>query len=299
MDLFDGSDDSGSASKEKKDEKEEKRSKEDDAEKDDTEEDDTEIPISKEEDDESERKSDSTKQDADVEKEVSALRRQYQNIASGISGNVYVKVNLSDGVEAYYSEADHQLKAVIIFQGIDNNAYDKYYYYDDNELFFAYYRGEELHDFYFEDGSMIRWSYAADAAKAQDAVDYDDENTSNYNSWEKKVKKEAESLYDAWETGMMNGSFQPQYKLEGSDYRYISRSELDGFTAEDCRIARNEIYARHGRKFDDEALQNYFLSFDWYIPTIEPGQFQESMLNEYEIANRDLILQYEKEMGYR
>ena len=51
--------------------------------------------------------------------------------------------------------------------------------------------------------------------------------------------------------------------------------------------------------FKDEGLQNYFASFNWYVPTISPDDFQESMLNEYEIANRDLIVQYETEQGYR
>ena len=46
-------------------------------------------------------------------------------------------------------------------------------------------------------------------------------------------------------------------------------------------------------------VQNYFNSFDWYQPTIEPDDFQESMLNQYEIANRDLIVAYETEQGYR
>lgn len=96
------------------------------------------------------------------------------------------------------------------------------------------------------------------------------------------------------------GNIQDQdYILPGSDSRYLSRSDLEGFTAEDCRLARNEIYARHGRMFQDEALQNYFNSFDWYHPSISPDDFDESMLNDYEVANRDLIVAYESEKGYR
>lgn len=90
-----------------------------------------------------------------------------------------------------------------------------------------------------------------------------------------------------------------EYVLPTSDSEYLTRDDLVGFTAEECRLARNEIYARHGRMFLDEELQNYFNSFDWYHPTIEPDDFQESMLNQYEIANRDLIVAYETEQGYR
>ena len=64
-------------------------------------------------------------------------------------------------------------------------------------------------------------------------------------------------------------------------------------------MARNEIYARHGRMFEDESLQKYFENFDWYYPTIQPDDFNESMLNDYEIFNRDLIVEYETEQGYR
>lgn len=89
------------------------------------------------------------------------------------------------------------------------------------------------------------------------------------------------------------------YILPDSSSRFLSKSDLNGLSAEECRIARNEIYARHGRMFNDEALQEYFESFDWYYPSIQPDDFEETMLNEYEIANRDLIVEYETEQGYR
>ena len=90
-----------------------------------------------------------------------------------------------------------------------------------------------------------------------------------------------------------------QYVLPNSDSAYLTKSDLYGLTKEECRLARNELYARHGRKFDDEGLQEYFNSKDWYQGYIEPSDFNDSVLNDYEIANRDLIVQYEEEMGYR
>ena len=96
-----------------------------------------------------------------------------------------------------------------------------------------------------------------------------------------------------------SGITRTGYLLEDSDRRYVQRSELAGFTEEDCRLARNEIYARHGRKFQDKAIQAYFDSLDWYRPTIEAGDFSEDMLNAYETANRNLIVKYEQEKGYR
>lgn len=90
-----------------------------------------------------------------------------------------------------------------------------------------------------------------------------------------------------------------EYIFPDSDYEYLQRWELEGLSKEDLKIARNEIYARHGRMFQDAGLQAYFNSCSWYTPSIAPEDFKESMLNEVEIANRDMIVAYEKEMGYR
>lgn len=90
---------------------------------------------------------------------------------------------------------------------------------------------------------------------------------------------------------------ESEYIIEGSDTRYITEDDLKKLDANQCRLARNELYARHGRKFNDENLNNYFSSKSWYHPSIEPDDFQESMLNEYEIANRDKIVEYENKLG--
>lgn len=90
-----------------------------------------------------------------------------------------------------------------------------------------------------------------------------------------------------------------QHIIPRSDSRYISRSELYGLSALQLRLARNEIYARHGRMFKDQGLQDYFDSCSWYWPSIEPDDFRESMLNKYEKSNVEEISRYEKDMGYR
>lgn len=90
-----------------------------------------------------------------------------------------------------------------------------------------------------------------------------------------------------------------EYILPESDSRYLDIEELYGLSKEECRIARNELFARHGRKFADEELQDYFNSCSWYHGTIEPDDFDDSVLNDYEVYNRDLIVEYEEEQGYR
>lgn len=88
------------------------------------------------------------------------------------------------------------------------------------------------------------------------------------------------------------------YVIPDSSTRYISEADLQGLTAEELRIARNEIYARHGRMFKDEALQAYFNEKSWYTGTIAPDNFTQSMLNAVEIANTKTISDYESKMGY-
>lgn len=90
-----------------------------------------------------------------------------------------------------------------------------------------------------------------------------------------------------------------EYILPESDSRYLVEGDLWVLSKEECRIARNEIFARHGRRFDDEFLQAYFDSCGWYVGTVAPEDFDDSVLNEYEVANRDLIVEYEQEMEYR
>lgn len=84
------------------------------------------------------------------------------------------------------------------------------------------------------------------------------------------------------------------YILPDSDTKLLSEKDLEELSDEECKLARNEIYARHGRKFKDEKLQAYFDARDWYEGTIEPDDFEESLLSEVEIANRDLLVAYEE-----
>ena len=92
---------------------------------------------------------------------------------------------------------------------------------------------------------------------------------------------------------------QGNYILPDSASSYLTEADLAGLTKEELRLARNEIYARHGRIFKDADLNAYFMSKSWYTPLYEPEQFDEdAMFNEYEKANRQLISDYEEKMGY-
>ena len=64
-------------------------------------------------------------------------------------------------------------------------------------------------------------------------------------------------------------------------------------SADTLRLARNEIYARHGWIFESEDLSEYFNSMSWYEGIYTKDEFDESWLNKYERANVDLIKSYE------
>lgn len=80
-----------------------------------------------------------------------------------------------------------------------------------------------------------------------------------------------------------------QYILEGSDRRYISSGEVQYLTDDELRLARNEIFARRGRIFDDPELSAYFSSKAWYRGTILPDDFSEDSLSKVEKANIEVI----------
>lgn len=73
-----------------------------------------------------------------------------------------------------------------------------------------------------------------------------------------------------------------------SDRRLLDRAEVAPLGKEQLRWARNEIYARRGRKFVIREVREYFEQFDWYRP-----QFGEVELTYIEQKNVDLIRGFE------
>ena len=74
-----------------------------------------------------------------------------------------------------------------------------------------------------------------------------------------------------------------------SDRRLLTREEVAPLDKPQLRIARNEIYARRGRKFVIREVRDYFQQFDWYDP-----RFGEIELTYVEQKNVDLIRGFEK-----
>lgn len=86
------------------------------------------------------------------------------------------------------------------------------------------------------------------------------------------------------------------YILEYSNSTELTRADIDYLSQYEVKLAVYEIFARHGKIFSDQALNEYFQAFNWYQPS---SDFDDSVLNEYEKHNLDLLVSYQRSMGYR
>lgn len=83
-----------------------------------------------------------------------------------------------------------------------------------------------------------------------------------------------------------------EYIFSDSSSRLLTEADISGRSAEELRIAKNEIYARHGRIFTSEDLKEYFESKSWYQGYIPADQFKESVFNQVEKDNIVFIQSY-------
>lgn len=79
------------------------------------------------------------------------------------------------------------------------------------------------------------------------------------------------------------------YIIPDSGWRVLTDADVAGLTVQEVNYAKNEIYARHGRRFVSEDLQAYFDSKSWYIGTVAPEDFTEGMLSDVEKQNATFL----------
>ena len=75
-----------------------------------------------------------------------------------------------------------------------------------------------------------------------------------------------------------------------SSQRALTDADVAGMNYDDMQMAINEIYARHGRKFDDPNIQAYFNSQSWYQGFVEPNEFSDSVFSSIESQNIQFLL---------
>ncbi len=88
------------------------------------------------------------------------------------------------------------------------------------------------------------------------------------------------------------------YILPDSDSRKLKKSDLQGLNKKQLRLARNELFARHGVVFDVADLDNYFATKSWYEPKITLEDFEaQGGLSAIEEANVVLISKREEQLN--
>jgi len=84
------------------------------------------------------------------------------------------------------------------------------------------------------------------------------------------------------------------YVITDSNTRVIETSELIGMTPWQLKVARNEIYARHGRPFVHKDLQCYFATKSWYHGN---PSYSDALLTAIENKNVLTIKAYEEKIN--
>ena len=81
--------------------------------------------------------------------------------------------------------------------------------------------------------------------------------------------------------------------MEYFENKTLSEQMLHGLSLHELRLLRNEIYARHGRMFRAEWLQQYFFFQPWYSPD---ENFKDEQLSGNDKLNVETIVKYENKI---
>lgn len=93
------------------------------------------------------------------------------------------------------------------------------------------------------------------------------------------------------------------YIIADSASRLLTNADIAGLSARELNYAKNEIYARHGRKFDSKELRDYFESKSWYQGKYSASDFDANYsagaLSEVEKKNAEFLsaAEYRAESG--
>lgn len=143
---------------------------------------------------------------------------------------------------------------------------------------------EAIHGKRFDDDPWLQqyfddryWYFANDKYEAKKLTAIEQKNLSMLSDAQKKQRKVA----------LLPGD------MEFFENRSISEQMLHGLSLHELRLLRNEIYARHGRMFRAEWLQQYFFFQPWYSPD---ENFKDEELSGNDKLNVETIVKYENKI---
>lgn len=225
---------------------------------------------------------------AEIDAQIEQVRADYDAIEARRQRGALTQITLRKSVYAYASGYEPQ--CIVMRSGADEVLFDRSYYFVDGQLRFAYLEADDAVRMYFKDDALLRLRYAANAYNATRSIDYDGTEDEEYKAWRSFAQTEAYAVYEEAVAALYE---REEYICPDSGTKRLTEAELENLDAWELRIARNEIYARHGRRFDDPALQEHFDACSWYEGTIEPSKFSERTLSDVEAENVKLIQRYE------
>lgn len=120
---------------------------------------------------------------------------------------------------------------------------------------------------------------------------------SEFVGYYKKAYIPESDIYGAFSGDYSNVDFILDYS---SDVQ-VTEADLEGLSLAQLRIARNEIFARHGRQFKDPLLNQWFYSKAWYLnigAKYSPSDFDTygpNPLSKLEQQNAEFIKSYEQD----
>lgn len=139
------------------------------------------------------------------------------------------------------------------------------------------------------DSSSSSSSYSTDSSSS--------DSSDSYSTYENSDEDYEDYDYDD-EDYYEEDDSSSEYIFPYSDTECLTADDVKGLSATEINLAKNELYARHGRIFDRQDLQQYFESCSWYYGEYTRTEWEQLgddyFFNATEIKNRNLLVKYEK-----
>lgn len=171
------------------------------------------------------------------------------------------------------------------------------------------YEPESNHNYLFDTrDSNVPDSGSGSSSSSNSSSDYSsnsgsDSNSSSNSSYSSSsgYNDSSDSTeYSSNDTDSDSETSDSEYIFPNSDSEYLTKADLKGMDFKEVNLAKNELYARHGRMFATKELQDYFDSCSWYTQEYTPEEWDEFgdvyFFNDYEIKNRNLLKKREDKL---
>lgn len=135
-----------------------------------------------------------------VSRKVEKIDNAYNEFLENAKSSNYQMSLLKNGT-VIYSEVS-QLKAVLIQEGIDENEYERCYFYDNDQLIYSVFVNQDGHKFYFNDEQLIQWECSEDASIEKSVIQRKELHLEEYAEWEKKLLENSKEYIRLWDDGL-------------------------------------------------------------------------------------------------